>query len=249
MLKKIVSGVIYWLNVIAVTFIIWIWILVLIRPDLAIKAVEWFEGIVATLGYWNYLIIFCSSMLESIPVIWMILPWQNIMLIVWWFFGKTQLLSTIWISVLGSILWGFIWYYMWKHYWEGFFTKYGKWFSLGETELKYVKILMEKYGWWLIVLGKFHPLTRSFLPFIAGTWEMSMWRFLLYNIVGSLFWATAMIILWVVFVTYYEIILKYIGYLFTLVFLAILVYMYLFKREALMKYWQEKTEELERSQK
>ena len=46
----------------------------------------------------------------------------------------------------------------------------------------------EKYGGITIVLARFMPFLRTFVPFVAGVAEMSRVKFTLYNIVGAVIW-------------------------------------------------------------
>ncbi|QBK05985.1 DedA family protein [Hylemonella gracilis] len=46
----------------------------------------------------------------------------------------------------------------------------------------------EKYGGITIVLARFMPFLRTFVPFVAGVAEMSRVKFTLYNIVGAAIW-------------------------------------------------------------
>jgi membrane-associated protein len=46
----------------------------------------------------------------------------------------------------------------------------------------------ERHGGKAIVLGRFMPIVRTFVPFVAGVAEMSYPAFALYNVVGALIW-------------------------------------------------------------
>ena len=49
----------------------------------------------------------------------------------------------------------------------------------------------DKHGGITIVITRFMPILRTFSPFIAGVGEMPYKRFLLYNSIGGISWATA----------------------------------------------------------
>jgi membrane-associated protein len=48
----------------------------------------------------------------------------------------------------------------------------------------------EQYGGKAVVLARFVPIIRTFLPFVAGAAEMKPGVFLFYNIIGGISWVT-----------------------------------------------------------
>jgi len=48
------------------------------------------------------------------------------------------------------------------------------------------------FGWWAIVIARFMPWGRVFIPVIAGVGRMNYYRFLTSNLVGALAWGTGM---------------------------------------------------------
>jgi len=46
----------------------------------------------------------------------------------------------------------------------------------------------EQYGGKAVVLGRFVPIVRTFVPFVAGAAEMTYARFTFFNVTGSLAW-------------------------------------------------------------
>jgi len=50
----------------------------------------------------------------------------------------------------------------------------------------------ERFGAFSIVVGRFVPIVRTFVPFLAGVARMSYPRFALYNVVGAVLWITSL---------------------------------------------------------
>jgi membrane-associated protein len=50
-------------------------------------------------------------------------------------------------------------------------------------------IFFEKYGPKAVVLARFVPIVRTFVPIIAGVAEMEYHKFFFYNVVGGISWA------------------------------------------------------------
>jgi membrane-associated protein len=46
----------------------------------------------------------------------------------------------------------------------------------------------DKYGAFSIVMGRFVPIVRTFVPFLAGVARMPYPKFFFYNVVGGIFW-------------------------------------------------------------
>ncbi len=90
----------------------------------------------------------------------------------------------------------------------------------------------DKYGSMSIILGRFVPIVRTFVPFLAGVAPMRHSTFLINNIVGGILWITSLV---------------YAGYLFgnvpwvkrnlSLIIVAILVISVL---PIVIKIWQER---------
>lgn len=225
-----------------------LWLIAMFKPDLIKNFIDWIRQIVLLLWYWNYLIVFLSSIIESFPVLWVVVPGQNILLIVWWFFweiSKENLIYVIIITSIWSIIWNYIWFYLWKHYWDKFFKEYWLWFWIWETEVKYMKKWIEKWWMWWIVFWKFHNLTRAFVPFIAWTMWMRTKNFFIYNIIWSIIWSVFIIILWVLFAKVYEQIIDYLPYILIWIMFIVWIYVWKYKKKEFMKYMQEKNEEIE----
>lgn len=49
-----------------------------------------------------------------------------------------------------------------------------------------------KYGWWSVVVARFIPWARVFVPWVAGIGKMNYYGFLTANIVGALAWGVGL---------------------------------------------------------
>lgn len=225
-----------------------LWLLTFIKPELVKDFVEWIQIVIQGLGYYNYIIIFISSLIESLPVVWIVVPGQNILMLVWGFFAKVSYQNFVLVMIISSIwaiISNFLWYYLWKIYWKTFFKRYWLWFWIWETEVKYLEKGIKK--WWptWIIVWKFHNLARAFIPFIAWSMWMHKKTFWIYNTIWSVIRAVLIVLLWVFFAEHYESIIDYFGYIMLWIMVLIWIYIYKFKKKEFMVYMREKNEEIE----
>jgi len=59
---------------------------------------------------------------------------------------------------------------------------------LNRDHLTMAHAFFEKYGGKAIILGRFVPIVRTFVPFVAGAGTMTYATFALYNITGGIIW-------------------------------------------------------------
>jgi membrane-associated protein len=65
----------------------------------------------------------------------------------------------------------------------------GKWIQVGITKSD---AFYEKWGWWAVVIGRFMPWARVFVPVIAGIARMNYYKFFSANAVGALGWGVGL---------------------------------------------------------
>jgi membrane-associated protein len=51
----------------------------------------------------------------------------------------------------------------------------------------------EKYGGITIILARFMPFVRTFVPFVAGVAEMTRSKFTFFNVVGAVIWVVGLL--------------------------------------------------------
>jgi membrane-associated protein len=59
---------------------------------------------------------------------------------------------------------------------------------LRKKHLEKAHAFFEKYGGRAIILARFVPIVRTFVPFVAGAGSMTYPRFLAYNLIGGFVW-------------------------------------------------------------
>jgi membrane-associated protein len=64
-------------------------------------------------------------------------------------------------------------------------------FWLRKKHLERAHAFFEKYGGRAIILARFVPIVRTFVPFVAGVGAMSYRRFLAFNVIGGFMWIYA----------------------------------------------------------
>ena len=143
------------------------------------------------------------------------------------------------------MLGNYIGYWIGKWWGKELIEEYGDWAGIGKTEARILESQIEKNGFWYIVLGKFHNLTRSVVPFIAGSSGMEEKCFWLYNMIGSIIWASAIILLGIFFIDQYEAILDHLGKIMLGILVGVIGYIYFFRREKFGEYMREKQREIE----
>lgn len=243
--QKLLSWFIKILNFIFIGITIALLIIAIFRPDLVKDFLAWLKIVIAWLWNWNFLIAFLSSIIESFPVIWILVPWMQVMLMVWWVLWEHSLLQVIIVAIIWAIIGNYIGYILWVKYWDKFFKNYWEWFWLGKTELKILKNQIQKNWAIFIIFGKFHNFTRAFVPFIAWSMWMKQKHFWFYNIVGSIIWATTIISIWVFFINNYDKIIDNIEYIMLWIFLVTAIYIAIFKRKEFTQYIKDKNAELD----
>jgi membrane-associated protein len=58
--------------------------------------------------------------------------------------------------------------------------------------LERTQAFYEKYGAFSIVMGRFVPIVRTFVPFLAGVAQMKYRVFFIYNVVGGVLWISSL---------------------------------------------------------
>jgi membrane-associated protein len=77
-----------------------------------------------------------------------------------------------------------------RHFGRGYLERHGG----RRTQAAIVKTesFYRKFGWWSVVVARFMPWARVFVPVIAGVGRMNYYKFLSSNLVGALAWGVGL---------------------------------------------------------
>lgn len=81
-------------------------------------------------------------------------------------------------------------YTLGRHYGRPYLDKRkGKWIKKG---IEKSEALFLAWGWWAVVVARFMPWARVFVPVVAGIANMNYYKFFSANIVGALAWGVGL---------------------------------------------------------
>ena len=149
---------------------------------------------VAQYGVWVYAMLFAIIFIETGLVIWPFLPGDSLL------FAAGALAATgvldiylvsgllIAAAISGDAVNYSIGRYVGPkvfsaHDYKGFLHK-----LLNRDHLEKAHAFFEKYGGMAVVSGRFVPIVRTFVPFVAGAASMTASTFVTYNVVGGILW-------------------------------------------------------------
>ena len=100
----------------------------------------------------------------------------------------------IWIMALGvgiaAWLGDQVGFTLGRHFGRPYLDKRnGKWIKQGIARSEK---LFESWGWWAIVIARFIPWARVFVPAIAGISKMNYYKFFSANLVGAIAWGSGL---------------------------------------------------------
>ena len=108
--------------------------------------------------------------------------------------GATHHLSVILVVIAaasGSIIGDNIGYLLGREFGFRLLVRYGQYVRLTARRIKLGQYLFLKHGWKVVLFGRFMAVLLALAGFLAGTMQMRWFRFLVYNAVGAIIWASA----------------------------------------------------------
>ena len=150
--------------------------------------------IVSAYGPWVYAILFGIIFVETGVVIWPFLPGDSLLFAAGALCATGALSTPLTAGLLVAAAFGgdAVNYSIGRYIGPRVFASAGDGgFShrlLNRDHLNRAHEFFEKYGGKAVIMGRFVPIVRTFVPFVAGAAEMTRRTFVLYNIVGAILW-------------------------------------------------------------
>ncbi|MFM9092480.1 MAG: DedA family protein [Verrucomicrobiota bacterium] len=147
--------------------------------------------IIASYGLWTYAVLWLIIFAETGLVVTPVLPGDSLLFAAGTFCAKPEtglnvhlMAVLLWVAaVLGDTV----------NYWLGsrigpaVFKREDS-MLLRKKHLERAHAFFEKYGGRAIILARFVPIVRTFVPFVAGVGKMHYGRFIAYNVLGGFIW-------------------------------------------------------------
>ncbi|MFN7446497.1 MAG: DedA family protein [Curvibacter sp.] len=157
--------------------------------DFILNVDEHLEAFVQNYGMWVYALLFLIVFVETGVVVMPFLPGDSLLFVVGAMTGAGLMSYPVAVAVLlaAAILGDQCNYTIGRYFgpkvfqWEDsrFFNK---------RAFERAHNFYEIYGGITIIIARFMPFLRTFVPFVAGVAEMSRVKFTLYHLVGAFIW-------------------------------------------------------------
>lgn len=161
--------------------------------DFILHVDRYLEAFVAQYGAWVYALLFLIIFVETGVVVMPFLPGDSLLFIVGAMCGAglMSLPLVMGLLLVAAILGDQTNYTIGRYFgprvfqWEDsrFFSRKG---------FDQAHAFYEKYGGITIILARFMPFIRTFVPFVAGVAEMTRSKFTLFNVVGGFIWVVGL---------------------------------------------------------
>ncbi len=153
--------------------------------DLALHLDRHLAAFVAQYGGWVYLLLFVIVFCETGLVVTPFLPGDSLLFVVGTLaaVGGMDIAAVIAVLIAAALSGDNTNY--WIGRWAGM-RLFSKW--LNPAYLKRTHEFYERHGGKTIIIARFVPIVRTYVPFVAGVGEMPYLRYLAYCFIGAALW-------------------------------------------------------------
>jgi len=147
--------------------------------------------IIASYGLWTFVVLFLIIFAETGLVIAPFLPGDSLLFATGAFCAKPETGLNVHLMALAlfgaAFLGDTVNYRIGAKVGPAVFKRNDSIF-LRKKHLERAHAFFEKYGGRAIILARFVPIVRTFVPFVAGAGRMTYSRFIAYNLIGGFVW-------------------------------------------------------------
>lgn len=169
--------------------------LLLVLVDFILHVDRYLETFVAQYGAWVYALLFLIVFVETGLVIMPFLPGDSLLFIVGALCGADLLSLPLAMTVLliAAIAGDQTNYAVGRYVGPQVFRWENSRF-FNRQAFDQAHAFYERYGGITIILARFMPFVRTFVPFVAGVAEMTRSKFTAYNVIGALIWVVGLLL-------------------------------------------------------
>ncbi len=154
-------------------------------------------NLVGNLGHWSYLVIFLVVALECQVGLGLLIPGESMVMVGGFLAerGMFDLPGIVIVISLAAILGDSIGYELGWRFGGEWLLRYAGRFGLHQVHLDRVDGFFAKHGRKAVFTSHFLSLFRPLMPFVAGSRRMSYMKFLSFNAMGCVVWASVFVVL------------------------------------------------------
>jgi len=177
------------------------------------RIVEQFIELADRLGHWGYLLIFVVVLLECQALLGLFVPGESMVLVAGFLAGQgVFFLDALIITVAaGAIVGDSIGYEVGRHFGTGWLRRHGARVGIRDRHFERVDGFIRRHGGKSVFLSHFLHVLRALMPFMAGANRMAYGRFVLFNALGCMLWATVFVLLGYVAGESWQLVEKWMG--------------------------------------
>ena len=162
--------------------------------DFILHVDKYLGAFVAQYGAWVYALLFLIVFVETGVVVMPFLPGDSLLFVAGALAGAGLMSWPLACVVLlaAAILGDQCNYSIGRHLGPRVFQwEDSRWFNRRAFDRAHA--FYERYGGITVILARFMPFIRTFVPFVAGVADMNRARFSLFNVVGALIWVLGLV--------------------------------------------------------
>jgi membrane-associated protein len=161
--------------------------------DFVLHVDRYLEAFVGQYGAWVYALLFLIIFVETGLVVMPFLPGDSLLFIVGALCGADLMSLPLVMGLLlvAAVLGDQTNYTIGRYFGPKVFQWENSRFFNRQAFLQ-ANAFYEKYGGITIILARFMPFIRTFVPFVAGVAEMTRSKFTLFNMVGGFIWVVGL---------------------------------------------------------